>query len=910
MFLYRNDRLLHHYRKHVHIINTYIERYQTQNSSFLYDRLRYLEDVLDKTPTSFSLIQDEALAIACLGSQRTLHLMPYDEQKIGALILLDNKIAEMKTGEGKTLTAGLAAFVRSLEKKGVHVVTVNDYLAERDGAFIRPVFEYFQKTVGVVTSSVSDQDKQHQYACDVTYATNHEIGFDYLRDNMILQSSEKKMRGLHFALIDEIDSILIDEARTPLVISGPSLENPNIYTTMNELALSLQEQQNDFSLDLKNKQIVLSEKGLEKSEKFLITQGLLSENDSLYSAQNLFLMYHLQAALRAQYLFQLNIDYLIQDNQICIVDEFTGRLQKGRRWSEGVHQAIEEKEHLPVQPENQIVASITLQNLFRTYTHISGMTGTALTEATEFMDIYHLEVVEVPTHKPMIRHDKPDLVFLSHSSKLQHILHDVLRIHQTQQPILIGTSSVESSEEISSLLQKENIPHHVLNAKYHEQEAQIIAQSGKLGAITIATHMAGRGTDILLGGSKDHLSPLEKELSSLDTLLSHTSSTEDKEQLQQQREIVFNTYTKELQTWQNEHEQVIQKGGLYILGTERHESRRIDNQLRGRSGRQGDPGTSQFYVSFDDPLMKIFASDFAQKTLRTLGMSEQDNLNLPFLSKQIEKAQHRIEQHNFDIRKSLLDYDDVIHEQRQAYYQWRNSLLNSNTTVFDYVEYILQNVIATSMDNHNLTLNNDITEQHRLHIYHDLHLPSSVSQKIEKQLPPSLLSSDIFSEILYTTIIDYLEHTPLYQHEQPLWLQKVISLILISHDLAWREHLVSLNFLRKGIHLRGYAQKQPKQEYKSDAFNLFKAMINTAQQDTFQALLNLKTLPSVDEVSSPTPQKSSSVLIDFSKLSFTPKTQLSVPLWNQQTSWIFKSPDLSFFDFYKGHTFLFFQTHL
>lgn len=825
LFKSRNERMLSGYKKLTNQVKIHRDQFKNLSDTELKHKSHELKSRVQEGK-NFKAIVPEGLALACVSAERTLGLDPYDVQIIGALALLDGKIGEMRTGEGKTLTAALAAFVRSLDSKGVHVVTVNDYLARRDSATMSPLFELLGQTVGVVYPGMPEESKLSAYAADITYATNNEIGFDYLRDNMVVERSEQKQRGLHYAIIDEVDSILIDEARTPLIISGPHLEGPDVYQTIDAVAQKLirsaeEDGEGDYWADEKNKQVLLTENGMERSEVLLKEAGLLEESDSLYATHNIGYIYHLSASLRAHSLYHKDIAYLVRDGEVQIVDEFTGRAMQGRRWGDGLHQAIEVKEGVEVRPEQQTVASVTLQNLFRAYTHLSGMTGTADTEASEFMEIYGLEVVVIPTHRPMVRKDAADMVFLNMNGKMRRVVEDIKEMHATQQPILVGTVSIEMSEQLSKMLHDQGVPHNILNAKQHDKEAKIVAEAGVLGAVTIATNMAGRGTDIVLGGSTDEITQLRAEIK-------YATDETVRGDLQQKM------HEMERQ-WNEHHQKVVALGGLHIIGTERHESRRIDNQLRGRAGRQGDPGSSQFYISFEDTLMKLFATDFAKRALSGLGMKEDDVITMPLISKQIERAQRSVEAHNFNIRKNLLDYDNVANEQRKVFYQWREEIL-SVSDVKHYAMEVLEDALASTIEGafakHGFE-GDDLWEEINEGLL-KLGLPRRLINQMDKDRLGTPSQTTAF-------IMDQVEEWLASNHEKlsAYWLMNARAILLTAHDLHWREHLSSLDTLRKGIHLRGFAQKQPKQEYKRESFELFSSMVSAARYDGARGVLNM-----------------------------------------------------------------------
>jgi preprotein translocase subunit SecA len=751
----------------------------------------------------------EAFATVREASRRTLGMRHFDVQLIGGMVLHDGKIAEMRTGEGKTLVATLAAYLNSLPGDGVHIVTVNDYLARRDAEWMGKIYEFLGLTTGVVVSGQSYDEKKAAYEADITYGTNNEFGFDYLRDNMAFTADDRVQGARNFGIVDEVDSILIDEARTPLIISGPVDERSDLYNKMNVLIpeLSLQEEEDgpgDYTLDEKNKQIFLTDAGHEHVEQLLVRNQLINEGESLYDAANLNLMHHLMAALRANLLFQKDVDYILQDQQVVIVDEFTGRTMPGRRWSEGLHQAVEAKEGVPIQNENQTLASITFQNYFRLYNKLSGMTGTADTEAFELHQIYGLEVVVIPTHHQMVRDDMGDLVYLTMEEKFAAILGDVRKCQQQGQPVLVGTASVDTSEYLSKLLKKEGIKHEVLNAKQHEREAHIIAQAGCPGHITIATNMAGRGTDIVLGGS------LDAEIAALDN--------PGEAQLE-----------KTSTDWQLRHDQVIAAGGLHIVGTERHESRRVDNQLRGRAGRQGDPGSSRFYLSLKDNLMRIFASDRVAGLMQKLGMQEGEAIEHPWVSKAIENAQRKVESHNFNIRKTLLEYDDVANDQRKVIYEQRNELMETDD-ISDTINAIREDVVNAVIDT--FILPGSLDEQwdvpgveEALTKEFGIELP--VGEWLEQD--DALHEQSLRERILKTMDAAYAGKEAQAGSEVVRHFEKAVMLQVL--DGSWKEHLAAMDYLRQGIGLRGYGQKDPRQEYKREAFGMFTDMLERIKHD-------------------------------------------------------------------------------
>ena len=756
----------------------------------------------------------EAFAVAREAGKRVLAMRHFDVQLLGALVLHGGSIAEMRTGEGKTLVATLAAYLNALMGKGVHIVTVNDYLAKRDSEWMSPLYSFLGFTTGVITPAMSPQEKKQAYAADITYGTNNEFGFDYLRDNMAFAMADKVQRPLHYAIIDEVDSILIDEARTPLIISGAAEDSAELYLAINKLVPQLikqatKEAAGDYLIDEKSKQVFLSEEGHQQVEELFAKAGLIREGESLYDANNIMLMHHLNAALRAHAIFHRDVDYIVQNGEVVIVDEHTGRTMPGRRWSDGLHQAIEAKESVQIRQENQTLASITFQNYFRIYQKLSGMTGTADTEAYEFQQIYGLEVVVLPTNMPMVRQDQPDFVFMSAAEKLTAIIEDIKKTRIANQPVLVGTTSIETSEYLASCLKKENIPHNVLNAKFHEQEARIIAEAGRPGAVTIATNMAGRGTDIVLGGN------LEAELKVLD------NPTPE--------EVI-----KHKAAWQQRHDKVINAGGLYVLGTERHESRRIDNQLRGRSGRQGDPGKTRFYLSLEDNLLRIFGGDRLTNIMKRIGMEKGVALESRLLSNSIENAQRKVEAHNFDIRKQLLEYDDVANEQRKVIYRQRDALLTAESiadTIESIRQQVVDGVISTFIPPHSLEEQWNVKGlEQQLEQDFNAHLPIREWLAKEEMLHEENLRERIhglFKET-YQKKEAQTDAVIVRQFEKAVMLQTL--------DNFWREHLAAMDYLRQGIHLRGYAQKNPKQEYKREAFELFVALLDRVNYEVVSVL--------------------------------------------------------------------------
>ncbi|WP_282258205.1 preprotein translocase subunit SecA [Stenotrophomonas sp. PS02301] len=762
----------------------------------------------------------EAFAVCREASRRVLGMRHYDVQLIGGMVLHLGKIAEMRTGEGKTLVATLPVYLNALEGKGVHVVTVNDYLARRDSAQMGKLYNWLGMSVGVVYPGMPHGDKREAYASDITYGTNNEFGFDYLRDNMALSRADRYQRGLHYAIVDEVDSILIDEARTPLIISGPADDSPELYIRVNRVVPHLikqeaEEGEGDFWVDEKGKQVHLSEAGMEHAEALLVEAGILNaETEGLYAAQNLTVVHHLNAALRAHAIYQRDVDYIVRGGEVVIVDEFTGRTLAGRRWSDGLHQAVEAKEGVPVQRENQTLASITFQNLFRMYKKLSGMTGTADTEAYEFQSIYNLEVVVIPTNRPTIRKDGSDQVFLNRNGKFNAVLADIQACNERGQPVLVGTTSIETSEMLSEHLRKAGVHHEVLNAKQHDREATIIANAGMPGAVTIATNMAGRGTDIVLGGS------LEAQLHEL----GEEATPEQRAQVKAE--------------WQVRHDAVKAAGGLHIVGTERHESRRIDNQLRGRSGRQGDPGSSRFYLSLEDNLMRIFASDWVQKAMRMMGMKEDDVIEDRLVSRQIEKAQRKVEAHNFDIRKNLLDFDDVNNDQRKVIYSQRDELLDAES-VKDNVDGIRGDVIFDVVAR--FVPPNSIDEQWDLQgleatLASDFGIDMSLTELVKAH---EELDAEGIAEKVQAKVDEHFAAKEAGVGDETMRaLEKHVMLTVL--DQSWKEHLARMDYLRQGIYLRGYAQKQPKQEYKKEAFELFSEMLENVKREVVTLLARVR----------------------------------------------------------------------
>ncbi|MCP5427326.1 MAG: preprotein translocase subunit SecA [Chromatiaceae bacterium] len=810
-------------------------------------------------------ILHEAFAVVREAGWRTLKMRHFDVQLIGGMVLNQGKIAEMRTGEGKTLVATLAVYLNALPGKGVHVVTVNDYLARRDAAWMGKVYHFLGLSVGVINSSGglgpdsssfqydpadSGNESGHPhlrlvarkqaYDCDITYGTNNEFGFDYLRDNMAFSADQRVQREKSFAVVDEVDSILIDEARTPLIISGPAEDSSVLYTKIDKIIPKLTRQDpiegedgkpdfgpGDYSVDEKGRQVYLSEEGHQKVEEMLVEMGLLENQSSLYDAANINLIHHVNAALRAHVLFHRNVEYIVRDGEIIIVDEFTGRTMPGRRWSEGLHQAVEAKEGVRIQNENQTLASITFQNYFRLYDKLSGMTGTADTEAPEFLQIYRLEVVVIPTNAPMIRDDKGDLVYLTAAEKYSAIIEDIRDCVKRGQPVLVGTASIETSELISGMLQKQKIEHQVLNAKHHAREASIIAEAGRPGAVTIATNMAGRGTDIVLGGNP------EMEIEAL-------GSESDPAAVEQIR-----------QAWKERHQQVLAAGGLHVVGTERHESRRIDNQLRGRSGRQGDPGSTRFYLSLEDNLMRIFASDRVAAIMQKLGMEEGEAIEHPWVTKAIANAQRKVEGRNFDIRKQLLEYDDVANDQRKVVYEQRNELMNTED-ISGSITALQQEAVSSLIDQYippesleeqwNIAGLTEALEQE-----YDLRYPLQQWLDEDEQLHEETLRQRILGEISS----EYAAKESLVGSENLRMYEKAVMLQVL--DAHWKEHLAAMDYLRQGIHLRGYAQKNPKQEYKREAFEMFSAMLDAIKKEVVSILIKVRVqTPEAMQTTQPT----------------------------------------------------------
>jgi preprotein translocase subunit SecA len=795
----------------------------------------------------------EAFAVVRETAHRVLDMRHFDVQLIGGMVLHQGKIAEMRTGEGKTLVATLAAYLNALPGKGVHVVTVNDYLARRDAAWMGKVYEFLGMSTGVIVGGLDQDARKAAYAADITYGTNNEFGFDYLRDNMAFSAEQRVQRDCFYGIVDEVDSILIDEARTPLIISGPTDDNSELYIRVDQLIPGLTRQEpeegqeiddvpGDFYVDEKARQVFLSESGNERIEQLLTEAGLLEEGVSLYDASSITLLHHVNAGLRAHALFQKDVDYIVKDNEIVIVDEFTGRTMAGRRWSEGLHQAIEAKERVPIQNENQTLASITFQNYFRLYDKLSGMTGTADTEAYEFQEIYGLEVVVIPTHRPMIRDDMGDLVYLTMREKYDAVVADIEDCVKRQQPVLVGTASIESSEVVSGLLKKKGIRHQVLNAKHHEQEAHVVAQAGRPGTVTIATNMAGRGTDIVLGGN------FEAELADL----GEDADAGRRDEVRAD--------------WKQRHRTVIEAGGLHVVGTERHESRRVDNQLRGRSGRQGDPGSSRFYLSLEDNLMRIFASDRVSMIMQKLGMQEGEAIEHPWVTKAIANAQKKVEGRNFDIRKNLLEYDDVANDQRKVVYQQRNELMSTedvSETIAALRRDVVDSVVATYVPPQSLEEQWDVP---------------GLSEALEREFGGSWpiqqwldADDELHEETLKERILTELEEQ--YAAKEAAAGSEVLrhfekAVMLQTLDAHWKEHLAAMDHLRQGIHLRGYAQKNPKQEYKREAFEMFTRMLDAITHEVV-GIVSRVQVRAEEDVAAVERQRRASGDIEFRHEEFT-----------------------------------------
>ncbi len=821
----RNDREIKRYFKDAENVNALEGALQELTDNEIQSKTDELRQQLKDGKTLEAIIP-EAFAIVREASRRIMGMRHFDVQLIGAMVLNEGKIAEMRTGEGKTLMATLAVYLNALSGQGVHVVTVNDYLAERDAKWMGTLYNFLGMSVGVILSGQDSEQKRQAYAADITYGTNNEFGFDYLRDNMAFSTEDKVQRNLNFAIVDEVDSILIDEARTPLIISGPAEDNSDVYKRVNTLIPRLVQQEavvesleeqveppGDYTVNEKDKQVLLSNEGHQHVEEMLVEEGLIQENESLYDPSNIILMHHINAALRAHSLFTINVDYIVSNGEVVIVDEFTGRTMPGRRWSDGLHQAVEAKEGVEIQVENQTLASITFQNLFRLYKKLSGMTGTADTEAFEFHEIYKLEVIVLPTNQPMQRQDHGDLIYLTQEEKFDAIIEDIKDCQERGQPALVGTASIEVSELLSKALKKAGIQHEVLNAKQHAREADIIAQAGAAGAITIATNMAGRGTDIVLGGN------IDAAIAKLD----------------EPDEV---TVQKMRNDWKDLHEQVLKNGGLHIIGTERHESRRIDNQLRGRSGRQGDPGSSRFYLSLDDNLMRIFASEKMAGLMRKLGMEKGEAIEHKWVTRSIENAQRKVEGHNFDIRKQLLEYDDVANDQRKVIYEQRNDLM-STEDISELIVDIRADVVNQYIDNY--IPPESIEEQ-----WDVPGLEEGLRTEFVMDLPVAAWlaeDDDLHEEPLRERILEEMVNSiaqkeTLIGSDMMRRVEKGVMLEVL--DSLWKEHLAAMDYLRKGIGLRGYAQKNPKQEYKRESFELFTDLLDRVKYDVIARLSSMQ----------------------------------------------------------------------
>ncbi|WWP00052.1 MAG: preprotein translocase subunit SecA [Candidatus Dasytiphilus stammeri] len=820
----RNDRILCQFKKIVDSINKLEPNFSKLSNEKLQEKTSIFRSRI-KTGEKLDNLIPEAFATVREASKRVFNMRHFDVQLLGGIVLNNRCIAEMPTGEGKTLTATLPAYLNALTGEGVHLVTVNDYLAQRDAKSNGPLFEFLGMNVGINLSGMSKYEKRAAYAADITYGTNNEYGFDYLRDNMIFDPKDRVQRKLHYALIDEVDSILIDEARTPLIISGPIENRSELYMQINNLIPQLIPQDRDdsdtfqgnghFAVDEKSRQVYLTERGLIFIENLLMREGLMKPHECLYSPSNIILMYHVTAALRAHTLFYRNIDYIVKNEEVIIVDEHTGRIMPGRRWGDGLHQALEAKERVPIQNENQTLASITFQNYFRLYYKLAGMTGTADTESFEFRSIYQLDTIVIPPNKKMIREDLPDVIFLSEPEKIEAVIQDIRKRTIKGQPILVGTISIEKSEKISRELTRAGIAHKVLNAKFHAQEADIIARAGQLGAVTIATNMAGRGTDIVLGGS------IPSEIL----------------KIQFQDEEKIKNIQKE---WQIRHNEVVKSGGLHIIGTERHESRRIDNQLRGRSGRQGDPGSSRFYLAMEDTLMRIFASDRISVMMRKLGMKSGEAIEHPWITKAIANAQCKVENRNFDIRKQLLEYDNVVNDQRQAIYAQRNELLDTpitdiNQIIIQLYKEVLKKIISRYIPSGSSKDMWDISrliESFKIEL--NIHLP--IHEWIKN--PEITVAEQLTHNIIKYALEIYQQKKILVGIDKMGNFEK--SIMLQTMDIMWREHLAAMDYLRQGIHLRGYAQKDPKQEYQRESFTMFSNMLEIMKYEVINIICKVQ----------------------------------------------------------------------
>ncbi len=824
LFGSRNDRLLKDYGKKAQQINLLEDATKKLSDAALKAKTTEFKKRLNEGQKLDDLLV-EAFAVVREASRRVLEMRHFDVQLIGGMALHDGKISEMRTGEGKTLVATLPIYLNALLGKGVHVITVNDYLAKRDAEWMGQIYRFLGLEVGINLSNISSEEKKKAYEADITYGTNNEFGFDYLRDNMIFSKEERVQRKLHYGLVDEVDSILIDEARTPLIISGQAEDNVDLYTKINLVVAKLskqktEEESGDYWIDEKAHQVILSESGHENVEKLLIKAGLLSEQSSLYDATNISLVHHVNASLKARNLFNKDQHYVVKDNGIIIVDEFSGRMMPGRRWSEGIHQAVEAKEGVEIQKENQTLASITFQNYFRMYEKLSGMTGTADTEAFEFNQIYGLETIIIPPHRTTQRKDMMDKVYRTSQERYAAVIEDIKECQKIDQPVLVGTTSIENSELISALLTKVKLKHQVLNAKHHEKEAHIIAQAGRPGMITIATNMAGRGTDIVLGGS------IEADIHEIKLSDKLTDSKKEKE-------------IKEIKdTWKKQNSLVVKAGGLHIIGTERHESRRVDNQLRGRAGRQGDPGSSRFYLSLEDSLLRIFASDRVSAIMEKLKMPEGEAIEHSWVTKAIENAQRKVEGRNFDIRKQLLEYDDVANDQRKVIYEQRNELIDSDQTaetISAMRSDVLRNLAQSYIPQGSMEDMWDIPSLEKV-LFLDYGLSLSIQGWIEKE--PQIAIEEIYERVITLANKQYQEKESLVGQDVIRHFEKTVMLQSIDHH--WREHLSSLDHLRQGIHLRSYAQKNPKQEYKKEAFELFGYLLDTVKSEVTRITMVVK----------------------------------------------------------------------
>ncbi|MET3818582.1 preprotein translocase subunit SecA [Burkholderia sp. PvR073] len=828
----RNQRLVKQYQKTVATINAL----ETQIEQLTDDQLRGKTDEFRQRVAageSLDKLLPEAFAVCREASRRVLKMRHFDVQLIGGMVLHYGKIAEMRTGEGKTLVATLPVYLNALAGRGVHVVTVNDYLAQRDAEWMARLYNFLGLSVGINLSGMEHEQKQQAYASDITYGTNNEFGFDYLRDNMVYETEARVQRALNFAVVDEVDSILIDEARTPLIISGQAEDHTELYVRMNALPPLLErqigeekadgtgvEKPGDYTLDEKSRQVFLTESGHEKAERLLAEWGLIGEGESLYAPQNITLMHHVYAALRAHTLFYKDQHYVVQNGEVVIVDEFTGRLMAGRRWSDGLHQAVEAKEHVKIQSENQTLASITFQNYFRMYAKLAGMTGTADTEAYEFNEIYGLETVVIPTNRPPKRIDKQDQIYKTAKERYDAVIRDIRECYERGQPVLVGTTSIENSELLSHLLKQAGLPHEVLNAKQHEREAAIVAEAGRPKRITIATNMAGRGTDIVLGGNAEK----QAAFIEADEAIPADEKARRIKQLHDE--------------WETLHEQVKAAGGLHIIGTERHESRRIDNQLRGRAGRQGDPGSSRFYLSLDDPLLRIFAGDRVRSIMDRLKMPEGEAIEAGIVTRSIESAQRKVEARNFDIRKQLLEYDDVSNDQRKVIYQQRNELLEAHDiteTISAMRHGVVTEVVRQFVPEGSIEEQWDVPELEEA-LRNDWQLDLAIQEMVNES--SSITADEILDAVTTAADEQYEAKVAMVGRESFSAFER--SVMLQTVDRLWREHLAALDHLRQGIHLRGYAQKNPKQEYKREAFELFAAMLDAIKQEVTRIVMNVQ----------------------------------------------------------------------